>query len=217
MQEVPLQFQEFITKNLFSKLFGITVIVGLIPLLIFDKNTIVIAINTTIANSALDTFFIYYTDTALGGTFITLTIITLFFSIRKATIIGLSGILILILSFVCKQLLFQDFPRPTAEIPLANFTHLIPDFAYAKRFSFPSGHTMSAFGMAAVLSFVIQKKYIQVLLFIYAISIAFSRMYLLQHFYMDVFAGAIIGFISILTILYFSSYFEKIPDRGIFK
>lgn len=207
-QNMPLQFENFIKNNLFSKLFGITVFIGIIPFFLFDKSTMVLAINRTIANDALDVFFKYYTNTALGGTFVIIAIIYFCISKQKGIIVSVSGILILLTSIICKQILFQDFPRPTAEIPLSDFSHIIPDFEYAKRFSFPSGHTMSAFGMATVLSFLISNKSIQILLFVYAISIAFSRMYLLQHFYMDVYAGAIIGYGIVAITIYGLSKFK---------
>jgi membrane-associated phospholipid phosphatase len=210
------QALEFIRSNLFSKLFATFLLIGLYPIIFLKKAKLIILINKTIACHSLDSFFIHYTNTALGGTYVAITIIILFFSIRKATIVGLSGILIFILSIICKQLLFPDFPRPTAYYHLSQYHHLIPNFEYAKRFSFPSGHTMAAFGMATVLSYVTQNKILQSILFLYAISIAFSRMYLLQHFFVDVYAGAIIGFTAVIIVLLFYKKFEKIPDRGIF-
>lgn len=212
----PISIREFILKNWFSRLFLIFVLIGAIPLFFFQKGDIVFIINNKIANTNLDIFFTYYTDTALGFIFVFAILIALCFSYKKATIIASLGIIIFILSIICKQLLFADFPRPTAMFPLEPFHHLIPNFEYAKKFSFPSGHSMTAFSITTIISYYSKSQLINVILFIYAISIAFSRMYLLQHFFIDVYIGAIIGYCAVLVILYFYPYFKKIPERGLF-
>ena len=212
MSTILTKIQKAFGGTLYSKIVGFVFILGILPLVIFDKWTIVLAINKTIACNMFDSFFIYYTDTALGGTYVLLAIIFLLISYRKATIIACSGILILIASMIFKHLLFPGFDRPTAEIPQENFYHIIEGFRYARHNSFPSGHTMSAFGLATILSFYTSRKTVHILLVIYAVSIAFSRMYLLQHFYVDVYAGSIIGFIIISIVIQFQHMFNNIPD-----
>jgi len=59
--------------------------------------------------------------------------------------------------------------------------------------SFPSGHTTSAFSVFFILALVIRNKWFGLLAIILACLIAFSRVYLLQHFSNDIFLGAIIG------------------------
>jgi membrane-associated phospholipid phosphatase len=64
--------------------------------------------------------------------------------------------------------------------------------------SFPSGHTMTAFALALFLSILIRNKFWGVLLLILAILVAYSRVYLFQHFPKDVFAGSIFGVFAVL-------------------
>ncbi len=59
------------------------------------------------------------------------------------------------------------------------------------RFSFPSGHTMTAFSIALVVSFFYPS--LQGPMYFLATSIAFSRVVLGMHFLSDVLAGAILG------------------------
>jgi membrane-associated phospholipid phosphatase len=67
-------------------------------------------------------------------------------------------------------------------------------------YSFPSGHTNSAFVLGLVLTLLVKDKKWGIFFFLIALSTAISRMYLFQHFFMDVYAGALIGvFISLLT------------------
>ena len=59
------------------------------------------------------------------------------------------------------------------------------------KFSFPSGHTMTAFSIALVLCYFYRG--VEVPLGFFACSIAISRIVLGMHFLSDVLAGAIIG------------------------
>lgn len=59
------------------------------------------------------------------------------------------------------------------------------------KFSFPSGHTMTAFSIALVLSYFYPA--LEGTLFFVAISIGFSRIVLGMHFLSDVLAGVVLG------------------------
>jgi len=60
--------------------------------------------------------------------------------------------------------------------------------------SFPSGHTMSGFALFAFVAFCApRKKWGAVLFFLLALLVGFSRIYLTQHFFEDVYLGAIVG------------------------
>lgn len=69
--------------------------------------------------------------------------------------------------------------------------------------SFPSGHTLGAFAFFALYSFFLSEKYkpLSVLFFIAACLCAYSRIYLGQHFFIDVYAGSIFG-TSLITLQY---------------
>jgi undecaprenyl-diphosphatase len=77
-------------------------------------------------------------------------------------------------------------PRPCQIEPHCWSKVLPPD-----RFSFPSGHTMTAFSIALVLSYFYRG--VEVPLYFLAGSIAISRVVLGMHFLSDVLAGAILG------------------------
>jgi undecaprenyl-diphosphatase len=77
-------------------------------------------------------------------------------------------------------------PRPCQFEPHCWSKVLPPD-----RFSFPSGHTMTAFSIALVLSYFYPS--LEGPLFFLALSIAVSRVVLGMHFLSDVLAGAVLG------------------------
>jgi undecaprenyl-diphosphatase len=59
------------------------------------------------------------------------------------------------------------------------------------KFSFPSGHTMTAFSIALVVSYFYPA--LEGMLFFVAFSIAVSRIVLGMHFLSDVLAGIVLG------------------------
>ncbi|MBL8237063.1 MAG: phosphatase PAP2 family protein [Bryobacterales bacterium] len=77
-------------------------------------------------------------------------------------------------------------PRPCAIAPHAWATLLPPD-----QFSFPSGHTMTAFAVATPLLYYYPD--LSLGLLFCAVSVAVSRILLGMHFLSDVVAGAVLG------------------------
>jgi undecaprenyl-diphosphatase len=59
--------------------------------------------------------------------------------------------------------------------------------------SFPSGHTLEAFAMAAALSLLFKRKKIIIPVYTWAILVAYSRMALGVHYPSDVLAGIMMG------------------------
>lgn len=89
-------------------------------------------------------------------------------------------------SLIKKQV---NAPRPSLVFENMDL-HYVQGLDLYKNFSFPSGHTAAAFTMFLLLSaFVKDKRYTYVFFFL-AVIVAISRVYLLQHFLIDVYFGA---------------------------
>jgi membrane-associated phospholipid phosphatase len=78
-------------------------------------------------------------------------------------------------------------PRPFVTYPE------IIKLSEAGSYSFPSGHSSSAFSTATSLSIAFPKWYVIAPSFLWASGVAYSRMHLGVHYPSDVFAGALIG------------------------
>lgn len=104
-----------------------------------------------------------------------------FAAVGAGTAAGVVGVLI----FKTVKMLSQR-PRPCQLEPHCWSKVLPPD-----KFSFPSGHTMTAFSMALVVSYFYPG--LEGPLFFLALSIAVSRIVLGMHFLSDVLAGAVLG------------------------
>jgi membrane-associated phospholipid phosphatase len=89
------------------------------------------------------------------------------------------------ISFVLKTVITRE--RPFITYPD------IEKLSEAGSSSFPSGHTIEVFAMAAGLSLLIPKKKVIIPVFTWALLVAYSRMALGVHFPSDVFTGMIVG------------------------
>ena len=115
--------------------------------------------------------------------------------------IGAAGSAAVLGIFVFKALKrLSRRPRPCQIEPHCWSKVLPPD-----RFSFPSGHTMTAFSIALVVSCFYPA--LEGVLFFLALSIAVSRIVLGMHFLSDVLAGVVMGVAlgcaSITTLAWF--------------
>ena len=100
-----------------------------------------------------------------------------------------------------KVLIFSDSPRPQAFFGANMPLHYVAGVEIHTSNSFPSGHTVSAFSLALVLSLYHQRSWISAFCIIGAILVGFSRVYLLQHFFIDTYFGAWIG-VCLTYLLY---------------
>lgn len=74
-----------------------------------------------------------------------------------------------------------------------NLIHTVKWIAVHGSCSFPSGHTTTAFAMFCFLSLISNNKLMGLLFMCLALLAAWSRIYLAQHFFVDVYVGSIIG------------------------
>ncbi|MCE7995476.1 MAG: phosphatase PAP2 family protein [Roseivirga sp.] len=100
---------------------------------------------------------------------------------------------------IFKQWLYAGEPRPKTffadQIDQLNFVEGVTVRGYD---SFPSGHTATAFVLGMVLIWVSKNLYWRFVLFVSAILVGISRIYILQHFARDVFFGSIFGILAVV-------------------
>ncbi len=158
----------------------------------------------------LNYFFIPFTYLGDGIFIIALSLILFFCKKRFLSLMIFSSY---VLSGIIAQVLkyFIIEARPAVYLQKTNYPYFIDDVTLHNFHSFPSGHTASAFALAAVLSFSVKNKNHSMIFLIMAALVGYSRMYLGQHFMDDVLAGSVMGFISaIICWIYLEKYFKRI-------
>lgn len=79
----------------------------------------------------------------------------------------------------------------------------------ASGFSFPSGHTSTAFATATALTLSSKKWYVAVPSYAYACAVGYSRMRLGVHFPSDVLGGMVVGIGSTLLVFQIDKWLQK--------
>ena len=187
--DVKLNTVQFIFLNIVR----FTWFLGALAILFVDKLDFQRKINQ-IGNSGFDVVMRYLTH-AGDGIFALLVFITLLFIRIKTAVIALicfgltAGVVQLL-----KHTVFVKMKRPFYFLQSeANF-RIIDDFTYHTSNSFPSGHAASIFAICTVIAYQYKSKLsVQLLLVIFAILVALTRVYLCQHFLQDIIAGSLIG------------------------
>lgn len=173
----------------------------------FDEKLIDI-LNHKLNNRFLDKFMFVFTNFG-GAIFITcFTLVLILLGKGKARFMGLQiGITLIIsqtITYSIKALLGRERPYNTLE-DLNTFDIVLKDH------SFPSGHTSASFAIATAIAFNIPQ--ISILVFLIALIIGISRIYLGVHYPTDVAAGIIVGIGSaVVSHAFLLDFIEKIME-----
>ncbi len=173
--------------------------IGLLPFVIlFKKTDSLLWINGHNTN-ILDQLMYHITRLPELFLIVFIIILSAFFE-RKTFISAVLAMSVCGISIVVfKQVIFSDFERPFAWLSQNKINyHQVEGISLHSNGSFPSGHTMSAFCALALAGFISRNGVVQFFLFILACASAYSRVYVAQHYLMDVYAGALIGYIYAL-------------------
>jgi membrane-associated phospholipid phosphatase len=104
-----------------------------------------------------------------------------------------------------KLVIFKDAMRPLAFFKGQGTSwHLVQNLFINEYNSMPSGHTSAAWFMCFWISLAAKKPFIAFILVFYAILVAYSRVYLFQHFPVDTAVGAFIGTGVSLLVFYWN-------------
>ncbi|HLP12097.1 MAG TPA: phosphatase PAP2 family protein [Flavobacteriales bacterium] len=162
----------------------------------------------------LDWFFSWYTHVGDGLTGVIICALLLLFYNLGSGMFALAGMGICgIISYACKYYFFIDSDRPHHFFWGNKMIHYVEGVVVNTENSFPSGHTLTAFFIftfIALLSFS-RAVFIQVLLALFAVLVAYSRVYLAQHFVGDIIAGACIGILLALMCYKVYTKSKNIP------
>lgn len=179
------------------------IIVGGIILCVYPKAAIHLAVNAH-NNSFLDVIMPWVTLGADGWTIIAACLLMFAWNRRAAIFICLACLLPSAVTWLLKSTFFYGEPRPKWYFTFAekHDLHYVPGVENWLYDSFPSGHTTVGFAFFFAIALCLRIKKRAFLFFLAALSIGYSRIYLSQHFLLDVYFGSIIG--TIVTLIIFA-------------
>lgn len=182
-----------------------------IVLLTFSVSEIHLAVNTR-NSDFLDWLMPYVTLGADGWTIVVACLLMFAWHRRAAIFISLSCLLSSSVTWLLKTTWFYGTPRPKYYFTnVEQFDlHYVPGVENWLYDSFPSGHTTVAFAFFFSIALCLRPKKIAFLFFIAALSVGYSRIYLSQHFLLDVFFGSVIGTLSTLIVFSEATRFKWI-------
>jgi len=153
-------------------------------------------------NNFFDIFFNYTTYLGDGLIAMLIAIILLTVKYKYAIIIGVSNAIAAIITQFLKHIIFADAVRPKKYFEGISDLYFVPGVENYLYNSFPSGHSTCAFSLYFALSLIVENQLLKFSLFIIALIVGISRIYLSQHFFEDVFTGSLIGVITTIVIYY---------------
>jgi membrane-associated phospholipid phosphatase len=153
-------------------------------------------------NPYTDVFFKYLTHIG-DGLFAAMVVLCLLWVRFASFLIGLlsfaltGGVVQLL-----KRVVFPDAFRPLKHMGDNIGLHLVEGVSVHRDYSFPSGHSATAFMAFCLLALCVKNKYWGGVFLLFAIITSLSRPYLVQHFFEDTYAGALIG-VGITTLIWY--------------
>jgi len=193
--------REFVRSPFVTFSIAMLIVLGY-PLLFFSKGELLMLINEN-HTTFQDIFFKYITYLGDGMVMAVILLILLFYSYKWSILTVFSIILQSIFVSIFKRWLFEGLQRPTAFLQNVEW-HFVEGVDVHSSNTFPSGHTTTGFALFSLLVVVFNNRsyLLSLLFFILAFLVGLSRVYLLQHFVVDAYFGAIFGILSVILSLF---------------
>lgn len=177
----------------------IAVCSGTVAMMLWNKTTLFTIINNWRSDWA-DKFFSVYTHSGDGFFAVFIVLLLAFVRFGYAATVLLSFVLSALIAQTLKHLVFSEALRPLSFFGSANEIATAEGVELHVFNAFPSGHSTTAFAVFFGISLIARNKYWGIILFAAAFVSAWSRVYLAQHFFEDVFFGSLIGVFSAFAV-----------------
>ncbi len=200
----------------FMAAFSVFLGIGLLFLIFVPYGDLVLFINQY-SRMEWDLSVDWITRLGLGSTAVIVALGFAIYRLRYALMILFDLALVGIVTGLFKNVLFPHIVRPLKYFEPEAYFRMVKLFDYNLLHSFPSGHSMTIFALTSLLAYFANKSTTSVILVFSALLVAFTRLYLLQHFFVDIYVGAILGLICTFTTIWMGDYVVKLQARKTFQ
>ena len=173
---------------------------GLITLSLWDKKTVHLW-SSTHHSPFFDHLFSWCTHVGDGYFVLLVAFVLLFYRMSYSLFVLSTYVLSALTAQIIKHIV--KAPRPLIVFYDEQKLHIVEGIKLLTTNSFPSGHSTSAFALFLTLSIITKYNKLRVFFLICAVFVAYSRVYLSEHFLMDILIGSAIGVGTVLIYLIF--------------
>ncbi|MBO0324041.1 phosphatase PAP2 family protein [Muricauda sp. CAU 1633] len=170
----------------------------LFPLTFYPKGEILLAINS-LRTPFWDAFFIRASSLGNALTVALAVLLVLRFRFKWLAVFLLAFAFQVVLVLLFKKGLYRGELRPYLYFyrsGLGNLVHLVDGVKIRYVNSFPSGHTATIFYLVSFFALLSRNKTASWILMVLGLLVGLSRIYLVQHFFVDVYFGILFGAFS---------------------
>lgn len=214
--------KKLVSENIvFLGLYFLFLVAGAYLIIALEKGDEILYINN-LHNRFGNEFFKWASRLAEAPAFALIFLFMLFSSYGKGLLLGINlGLVSGTVQFL-KLIVFNDSVRPAAFFQGKAQLNFIEGVQVFTQNSHPSGHTAIGFAVCFMLSLFTSNKYLKAVFFFIALFIGVSRVYLLQHFFRDVYVGSLLA-MAITTVFWLtfaqSSFYQNLKwkDKAVLK
>ena len=178
--------------------------------LFWGKNEAFLYLNANLGLLA-DKVFEYSSYLAEGWIWIPYFIVLVGLYKKDTAFILMNFLVSTLLTQFAKNFIFGTAMRPMASGLDATQIHSVTGVEIHTFNSFPSGHTATAFTLFILTTYLFPNKYALSLGIVYALVCAYSRIYLAQHFPLDLAGGILVALLTLPISIFIRKKLNKKP------
>lgn len=175
---------------------------------VVGKDVFFLMLNTDLGTNA-DVFFHYWTYLGDGAIWVPVAVLFRLYRKKQLPLLLAAILFSTLLTQGCKNFILPAEPRPTTAITNTSAIHTVPGVELHAAYSFPSGHTGTAFTLFLLGCLLIPHRWFVPVGFVYALLVGYSRIYLAQHFPLDVGGGMMTALFTLLLSIAVQQQWEK--------
>lgn len=184
----------------FLGIFSLYIIVGALSFIWYRQGSETLFMDSHHTPS-MDLLFVFFTRLAEVVSLSVIFTALLLARLRYFIMFAINMIVVGAVVMWLKHGVFADHVRPALFFGAAQHLHFIAGRPVLSQYSFPSGHTATAFATALMLAIFIRRTWASMLLLGLALLVGLSRIYLLEHFWVDVYFGSLVG-VTVTLLVY---------------